>query len=181
MTDRDRILADLPDPTNEATKGSTIPLAASHQASDPWTTFQERFEALGGEIIGFDQVHTVAQTFFIDTGVPQSVQETLMELTQNVWDAEAGITIADLAIAETGSFLISAKPGASRLASLAPPVHIVLLDAKNLVMTLEQAFYRMPAETCVIVTGPSRTADIEGVLVRGVHGPKRVIVALMPP
>ncbi len=175
MTDRDRILADLP---TSSTCGVGVPPAPlKDQVLDPWTLFQQRFTALGGEIIEFIQILHVANSFFTDA----TVQQTLPNRIANVWEAEAGVTTADLAIAETGSIILSAKPGSSRLASLAPPIHIILLDPKSIVPTLEDAMAIMPRETSVIITGPSRTADIEGVLVRGVHGPKRVIVALFPP
>lgn len=94
----------------------------------------------------------------------------------DLWSASVGVTLADLAIAETGSLLISAGPGKRRLASLAPPVHIVLVPERRLVETLEGAVLGMSDRTTVIVTGPSRTADIEGILIRGVHGPGELIV-----
>ncbi len=94
--------------------------------------------------------------------------------TSDVWQADIGITLADFAIAETGSIVLSAGSQRARLASLTPPTHIALV--KEIVPTLEEAFARMTDRTSVIITGTSRTADIEGVLVRGVHGPKELIV-----
>jgi L-lactate dehydrogenase complex protein LldG len=69
---------------------------------------------------------------------------------------------------------VSAANGRSRLASLAPPVHIALVE--DIVGTLDEAIARIDGRTHVVITGTSRTADIEGVLVRGVHGPRKLFV-----
>jgi L-lactate dehydrogenase complex protein LldG len=75
-------------------------------------------------------------------------------------------------------------PGAPRTASLLPPVHLVVLPQERLVPGFEQLFdalaehARNSAQT-VLITGPSRTGDIELALVRGIHGPMRVIVLVI--
>ena len=107
---------------------------------------------------------------YIDTDVTLPGLET----TQNVWQADIGITRAEFAIAETGSVVLSSGTDHARLASLTPPVHVVLVD--RIVNTLEEGIAQLSNRTSVIVSGTSRTADIEGVLVRGVHGPGDVIV-----
>jgi len=91
-----------------------------------------------------------------------------------VWDAEIGVCFADLAIAETGTLLVAAKSGRSRLTSLAPPVNVVLIRESSIVASPEDAFVRLPKETCVLISGTSRTSDIEGILIRGVHGPREI-------
>lgn len=111
------------------------------------------------------------KTAFLDPDLPP---HPILETTEDVWQADMGITLADFAIAETGSIVLSAGNNRARLASLTPPTHIVLV--KEIVATLEEAFARITDRTSVIITGTSRTADIEGVLVRGVHGPKELIV-----
>ncbi len=95
--------------------------------------------------------------------------------------ADLGVTGADLAVASTGSVLIRMGPGAPRAASLLPPVHLVVLAESRLVPGFEELFSeltgraRASAQT-VLITGPSRTGDIELALVRGVHGPTNVVV-----
>lgn len=94
------------------------------------------------------------------------------------------ISGADAAVAESGSLLVVTGPGRGRLASLLPPMHIALLPAERIVRTLPQAvdllrerfgdgLFRDHANL-TIITGPSRTADIEQTLTLGVHGPRDV-------
>ena len=97
-------------------------------------------------------------------------------MAEDVWQADVGITMADAAVAETGSLLIRAGEGRARMASLAPPVHLALVPRDRLVPSLDQALEIAAGATSVLITGPSRTADIEGVLVRGVHGPGQLWV-----
>jgi L-lactate dehydrogenase complex protein LldG len=95
--------------------------------------------------------------------------------------ADVGLTSADVALAETGSVLVSAGPGRSRAGSLLPPVHIVILPISKLVpdiFTWTANREREMSSQVVLISGPSKTADIEQTLVVGVHGPKRFIVIL---
>lgn len=92
------------------------------------------------------------------------------------------ITLAELLVAQYGSVLISSACG-GRGASVAAPVHIVLAGINQLVPDLETAMQRAydPASRnsyLCLITGSSRTADIEKILVMGAHGPKRLIVIL---
>lgn len=99
--------------------------------------------------------------------------------------AEIGVTGCDAAIAETGSLVLVPGPGKPRTASLLPFVHIALVERSRLYGTMGDFF---AGESAVIhttphvniVTGPSRTADIELNLTLGVHGPGKVIVILGP-
>jgi L-lactate dehydrogenase complex protein LldG len=99
--------------------------------------------------------------------------------------ADLGLTGVDLAIAETGTLVLVSGEGRPRSTSLLPPCHIALFDRAALVESLRQvgvvleawhADGRAPAGGAVVnfITGPSRTADIELTLTRGVHGPKEV-------
>jgi L-lactate dehydrogenase complex protein LldG len=100
-------------------------------------------------------------------------------------EADLGVTGADLAVAETGTLVLVSAAGRPRSTSLLPPCHVAVFDRAALVETLEQvglaleAWHAGPAPPergAVInfVTGPSRTADIELTLTRGVHGPKEI-------
>jgi L-lactate dehydrogenase complex protein LldG len=94
------------------------------------------------------------------------------------------ISGADAAIAESGSMLVITGAGRGRLASLLPPMHIALLPAERIVRTLPDAFDLLRQQfgdglfrdqsNITIITGPSRTADIELSLTLGVHGPRDV-------
>ena len=94
----------------------------------------------------------------------------------------AGVTGALAGIAETGSLLLVSGAGQTLTASLLPEVHVAILRASQLVPTLADAL-RLPevrtASAGVIVTGPSRTADIEMTLTIGVHGPGELHVFLI--
>jgi L-lactate dehydrogenase complex protein LldG len=87
-----------------------------------------------------------------------------------------------LLVAQTGSVLISSACG-GRGSSVAAPVHIVFASLSQMVPDLETAMSRATATAAknsylCLITGSSRTADIEKILVMGAHGPKRLIVIL---
>lgn len=92
---------------------------------------------------------------------------------------EVGITGADYALADTGSLVIFTESGESRLLSLLPPCHVAVIGKSKLVASLDDVFRLRPkpgdtSSAMVVITGPSRTADIEMRLVRGVHGPGEI-------
>jgi L-lactate utilization protein LutC len=95
--------------------------------------------------------------------------------------ADAGITGVDAALAETGTIVVSSGPGKSRLVPLLPPVHIALAPTSKLTTDLftwtAGRSGAMPS-ALTLISGPSKTADIEQTMAIGVHGPKRLIVIL---
>lgn len=98
--------------------------------------------------------------------------------------AIVGITGAHAALADTGSVVLVHGEGRPRLASLLPPVHVVLVAIGRLRATLGALWAEQPemlreSANVVLVTGPSRTADIEMTLTRGVHGPRIVHVVFI--
>jgi len=97
-------------------------------------------------------------------------------------EAHVGLTGAGAAIAESGTLVLPAGSGRSQLASLLPPIHLAILSTKDIYLTLE-AWLREAGNhtldesaTVDLISGPSRTADIEMTLTVGVHGPGDVIV-----
>jgi len=91
---------------------------------------------------------------------------------------------ARFGIAETGTIVHQVTAGTGRLLSLLPAAHLVLLSEQDLLMN-HSVFFRSTSpgdygSAMTLVTGPSRTADIEKTLVIGVHGPKRLFVILTP-
>ena len=98
--------------------------------------------------------------------------------------AAFGITSADYALANTGTLVMMASASEQRLVSLLPPVHIAVVPCSRLLSSLDEFLttVAMPADvtsSTVFITGPSRTADIEQILVRGVHGPGEIHVVLV--
>ncbi len=97
--------------------------------------------------------------------------------------ADAGLSGVVAALAETGSVILASGPGLSRMATLLPPVHIAVVPRAAITTDLftwtAERKGEMPA-AMTIVTGPSKTADIEQTLAVGVHGPKRYVVVIAP-
>jgi L-lactate dehydrogenase complex protein LldG len=98
--------------------------------------------------------------------------------------SQATITLAEALVAETGSVFVSAACG-GRGASIVAPVHIVVASLEQLVPDLETAFARVrdggatsENSFLCLITGSSRTGDIEKIQVLGAHGPRRVVVVL---
>jgi L-lactate dehydrogenase complex protein LldG len=95
--------------------------------------------------------------------------------------ADAGVTGIDAALAETGTIVVSSGPGKSRLVPLLPPVHIAMAPTSKLTTDLftwtAGRGEAMPS-SLTLISGPSKTADIEQTMAIGVHGPKRLIVIL---
>ena len=100
--------------------------------------------------------------------------------------ADVGITSCDIAIAETGSLIVCSRPGQERIASLVTPVHIAVVRRDQIVADLFDAFAKLEglgfdgiASNISIITGPSKTGDIELTLTTGVHGPGNWHVVLI--
>jgi L-lactate dehydrogenase complex protein LldG len=98
--------------------------------------------------------------------------------------ADAGITVADFAVAESGTLAIVHDKTNARLLSLAPILHIAVVKAENVVpvyeSVIEAAFSngQGPSQICFI-TGPSMTGDIQGQMFKGMHGPRKLIVIMV--
>lgn len=101
------------------------------------------------------------------------------------YDLDCGITDVRAAVAETGSLVIRPNPGHGRALSLVPPLHVAIVDPSNIVPDLIDLMDKIAGEpyapNITLITGPSKTADIEGALVTGVHGPGVVQLFLLRP
>jgi L-lactate dehydrogenase complex protein LldG len=96
---------------------------------------------------------------------------------------DAGLTLAKSAIAETGSLVLWPDASEPRLMSLVPPVHFVLLDAATIHADFHSALGAENWEAglptnALLISGPSKTADIQQTLAYGAHGPRELIVLL---
>jgi len=99
---------------------------------------------------------------------------------------KVGITLCEFLISRLGSVMVSSKQNSGRRLNVFPEVHIVLAYASQLVPDLKDAFDELKGKypTAIpsmisVITGPSRTADIEKTLVMGAHGPKDLYVFLI--
>jgi L-lactate dehydrogenase complex protein LldG len=100
--------------------------------------------------------------------------------------ADLGITGAVYGLAATGSVVVAADRAGGRSVSLLPPVHLAVVEASRVVDSASEVWRRLPERfpdglpsQLVFISGPSRSADIEFTLTVGVHGPKRVWLALL--
>ncbi|MBV8970600.1 MAG: LUD domain-containing protein [Verrucomicrobia bacterium] len=115
-----------------------------------------------------------------------------LELSEQTTTAElepvaAGITACDCLVAQTGGILISALSAGGRALSVLPPHHVVIAKRSQLVADLPAALalaaerYKPKWPSYIgFITGPSRTGDIERILVLGAHGPRKLTVLLLP-
>jgi L-lactate dehydrogenase complex protein LldG len=98
--------------------------------------------------------------------------------------ASVGLTGATACLAETGSIVLISGPGKGRLASLITPIHVALVTRSSLRRSFPDFLAANPdlattGANTVCITGPSRTADIEHTLSRGVHGPREIHVVFV--
>lgn len=108
----------------------------------------------------------LSAAFGSDFKVEQSFDRTRVD------DYQFGITRSVGAIAETGSVILTDNTTSSRLGALAPWVHIAVVSKKQIHPDLVSAVTSLGDDPNIIwCTGPSKTADVEGILIQGVHGP----------
>lgn len=161
---------------------------------DRWTVFCERAKLVNGE--GLGRIEDVVALLQADQRLhgycdPQlwprlapafgSAFNVETEFDRGrVDDYGFGITRAIGAIAETGTIILSDATTSRRLGALAPWVHIAVLRRADLLASVAEAVARLDDDPNIIwVTGPSKTADVEGILIEGVHGPGREIALLL--
>jgi len=175
---------------------------------DPWQRFLTECQASKTEIISTcNAEETAARVAEVLAQLPEGgifVQDEagLRQLTQSVeargaartwyWSSQggplpdhtAGISRCEALVAMTGSLLFSSRCG-GRAVSVLPPCHIVIARRSQLALDVEEALQRLQAEGVLgslsyvgLVTGHSRTADIERIVVMGAHGPMRLIVVI---
>jgi L-lactate dehydrogenase complex protein LldG len=154
-------------------------------AEERLTQFKIALEKLAGHVHTARDESDAAEIIrtVVENRSVYSTHPLIASSTSDVSAAEVGVTGAAYALADTGS-LVMLSSGEERLASLLPPVHISVLKREQILTTLDELFTLLPQPanqnaSMVVITGPSRTADIEQILVRGVHGPGELHVVLI--
>jgi L-lactate utilization protein LutC len=189
-----RIRAALGRKSEDPIPAAPVVRLSDAQADDPVLRFTFALSALGGKVI---QVTTekdaesligaavagkrIAASCAPLLGRMGIAQECSREACV---EAEIGLTSADYALADTGSLVFLSESGESRLISLLPPRHIAVIERAKILPSLDAFLAVVPqpsrqSSALVLVTGPSRTADIEMRLVRGVHGPGEITVIVI--
>jgi len=169
-------------------------LTAAKQSNDLWALFAQRLKAVNGLVLGGPAAAVAhlrerqALHGYCDPALwpelqaafgPDFTVETTFDRTR-VDDYQFGITRAAGAIAETGSLVLTDRGTSSRLAALAPWIHLAVVKRPEVFRTVGDAVAVLGDDPNVIwVTGPSKTADVEGILIEGVHGPGEQIALLV--
>jgi len=172
------------------------PLSPPDGASNLLDRFTSQLEAVGAQwtlVRGEVEAARALRRILADAGakrvagsdatlVARLLPERLTDLSRDeLFSCDAGVTTAQWGIAETGTLVLESARERSRLASLVPPVHVALLSTGAIVASLGDALARLDvaSHAITLITGPSRTSDIELTLVVGVHGPQTVHVLLL--
>lgn len=123
-------------------------------------------------------------------GLPDSIEAKRFERpleqhkTAMFKRTQAGLSIACAGIARTGTLLLRTGPEEPRTLSLVPPVHFVILEVSRIVPDMQTALAEAPwgnrlPTNLLMISGPSKTADIQTTLAYGAHGPKVLVVFLL--
>ncbi len=154
--------------------------------SGSWEDFRKNFEAVNGTFLtSFDALSDLlrdakATEGYVDPRLREHLPETFrnaLTLHETIDRAAIdryafGITRAHGAIAESGTIILRDLDTPDRLGALAPWIHIALVEKNALSATVTDAIENLGEDpNTVWVTGPSKTADVEGILIEGVHGP----------
>ncbi|MCH7478546.1 MAG: LUD domain-containing protein [SAR324 cluster bacterium] len=152
------------------------------EALDPW--FREF--RVGSAMTGTDDRLNPLRAYLEETlGIGMHTYSApIEEQKEEVFSVDCGITTAYGGVADTGSVILVPSAKEPRLLSLAPPIHLAIVEVERIFPTLgaflkRGDFQNHTPSNLVFVTGPSRTADIELTLTVGVHGPKVTLVALV--
>jgi L-lactate dehydrogenase complex protein LldG len=168
-------------------------------ADSPEVVFAEEFIKVSGNFVYCESEQEFAESlkvliadnqwtniFCMENKIKQILTEGYIPFfseEDDMHNIEIGITSCEFLIARLGSIMVSSRQQCGRRMFVYPPVHIVLAYASQLVPDLKHALTgikqkyndKLPSMISVI-TGPSRTADIEKTLVMGAHGPKNIFV-----
>jgi L-lactate utilization protein LutC len=162
----------------EALAGKALRVATARDAGEAVR------ELLGNQCALASRAPYLAQCGITELPSVRCPAANAAEWRQLCASAAIGVTSADYALADTGTLVMLSTPAEARMISLLPPAHIAVLPCERVLSGLDELFALMPdpaaaSSSMVLITGPSRTADIEQILVRGVHGPGQLTVVLV--
>lgn len=191
-------------PGGEAASGSSDPPPAPPPAPPGWGRFNAplgaaeraaRFlaaaRALGAEVVEVDAagVEAAVAGVLSEAGATRVAWASGCGLTaagEGVdlppFGLDAGVTGVTAAIARSGAVLLDPGPGRPGALSSVVPLHVAVVPERVVVSSLAEALALPPpgdSSARVLVAGPSKTADIEGILITGVHGPGRVVIVFV--
>lgn len=165
------------------------------EGTDLWEIFARNFSAVNGkpmdsvsQLIDFlktnQQLHGYCDPALFDAIGSRLAAAGLIVETEyhrdRYDDYQFGITRATGAIAESGSVILDDDRTSHRLAALSPWVHVAVLERAEIHRTIPDAIAAFGDSSNIIwCTGPSKTADVEGILIEGVHGPGEQIALLV--
>lgn len=145
--------------------------------------FRFKFEAAGGFVVeGWSELAAFlagqgVKRGYVDPAFASALQGSAFQIEHEfdrarVDEYEFGITRAATAIAESGSLILNETTSSSRIGALAPWVHVAVLEVAAIKPDIPSAIADFGEDRATaFVTGPSKTADVEGILIKGVHGP----------
>jgi L-lactate dehydrogenase complex protein LldG len=123
----------------------------------------------------------------LTSGIEAKTIQVGNDAGRNLQEFDLGITGCSCLIARTGTVMLTSQSGHGRVLSVLPHAHLVIARRSQLVPDLKDAYEWLRKESApnnpsmvTFITGPSRTADIEKILVLGAHGPKRLAILLFP-
>jgi L-lactate dehydrogenase complex protein LldG len=151
--------------------------------TDPEARFRTEFVALRGEIIeNAATLRAFVNSFAkIATDGSELTRKIIGDPNAGVRECDLGVTGCDYLVAQTGSIIVSTLSAGGRALSVLPPTHLVIARREQIVpdlvsgmALLRKRYDKHWPSALSVITGPSRTADIEKILVMGAHGPKRL-------
>lgn len=186
-----------------ATPDFTSPLHPKVPSEDLSVIFAENFLNNAGVFVYceneedfFDQLfiykreQQINHLFVWEPNLQNALHHAGIEFTADqesfVKDAEASLTTCEALITRTGSVMVSSANAGGRRLSIYPPTHLVVAKASQLVPDIKDGLQKIKDKyqdnfpsMVSMVSGPSRTADIEKTLVMGAHGPKQLVLFLI--
>ncbi|MDX5346393.1 MAG: lactate utilization protein [Hymenobacteraceae bacterium] len=190
-------------PTPPPTPDMTSPVYARHAEEDMSVLFAENFVKNSGlfvyceseedfydQLYEFKKEKNINRLYVWESGLKQKLHMAGINFTgvedDFIRHAEAGLTTCEALITRTGSILISSAGSSGRRLSIYPTLHLVVAkmsqlvpDIKDGLQLIQQKYGNKIPSVVSLVSGPSRTADIEKTLVMGAHGPRQLILFLI--
>jgi L-lactate utilization protein LutC len=203
----DAVHAEHEQPASATHEQRPADTATQAHVAEPVARFHEALAAVGGHCLVVPDVAGagVALQQLIEQKRTQRIAVSDAPLVQQVcaqmdsaavqfaqtdapalFDCDLGITSAQWAVAETGTLILESERERHRLASLVPPVHVAIIEARQVRQTLGEVLQAISAQgrdalsrAVTFITGPSRTSDIELTPAIGVHGPGELYVVII--